>query len=101
MFNVLGKEILDNAWEGYNCCLFAYGQTGSGKSYSMVGFNGNKGIIPIACEEIFKRIKSTQTDDKLYEVSVSMMEIYNEKIQDLLIPISNRPQHGLKIRESK
>ena len=36
VFEALGKQVLDNAWEGYNCCLFAYGQTGSGKSYSMV-----------------------------------------------------------------
>ena len=36
VYEALGKQVLDNAWEGYNCCLFAYGQTGSGKSYSMV-----------------------------------------------------------------
>ena len=37
VFKQLGQQVLDNAWQGYNCCLFAYGQTGSGKSYSMVG----------------------------------------------------------------
>lgn len=36
VYDALGKQVLDNAWEGYNCCLFAYGQTGAGKSYSMV-----------------------------------------------------------------
>ena len=36
VYEALGKQVLDNAWEGYNCCLFAYGQTGAGKSYSMV-----------------------------------------------------------------
>ena len=41
VFDTVGQEILDNAWEGYNCCLFAYGQTGSGKSYSMLGFGAN------------------------------------------------------------
>ena len=51
-----GNEVLDNAFEGYNACLFAYGQTGSGKSYSIVGYGENKGIIPRACEEIFSRI---------------------------------------------
>lgn len=51
-----GNEVLDNAFEGYNACLFAYGQTGSGKSYSIVGYGENKGIIPRACEEIFRRI---------------------------------------------
>ena len=38
VYGELGKKILDNAYEGYHCCLFAYGQTGSGKSYSMIGY---------------------------------------------------------------
>eukprot|EP00340_Litonotus_pictus_P005567 CAMPEP_0170514046 /NCGR_PEP_ID=MMETSP0209-20121228/600_1 /TAXON_ID=665100 ORGANISM="Litonotus pictus, Strain P1" /NCGR_SAMPLE_ID=MMETSP0209 /ASSEMBLY_ACC=CAM_ASM_000301 /LENGTH=1023 /DNA_ID=CAMNT_0010797955 /DNA_START=73 /DNA_END=3141 /DNA_ORIENTATION=- len=101
VFETLGKQILDNAWEGYNCCLFAYGQTGSGKSYSMVGYKANKGIVPISCNDIFERINKTKSNNKSYEVSVSMLEIYNEKVQDLLIPINKRPQLGLKIRESK
>ena len=101
VFDTLGRQILDNAWEGYHCCLFAYGQTGSGKSYSMVGYGSNKGIVPISCEEIFKRISSNKDPSTFYEVEVSMLEIYNEKVQDLLVPISKRPPGGLKIRESK
>ena len=101
VYNTLGKQILDNAWEGYHCCLFAYGQTGSGKSYSMVGYGENKGIVPISCEEIFKRIESNKDNNIHYEVEVSMLEIYNEKVQDLLVPINKRPTGGLKIRESK
>jgi len=103
VFNTLGKEVLDNAWQGYHCCLFAYGQTGAGKSYSMIGYGVNKGIVPIAADEIFKRISLPPQDGKTieYEVCISMIEIYNEKIQDLLIPIDNRPQSGLKVRESK
>lgn len=101
VFDCVGKEILDNAWEGYHCCLFAYGQTGSGKSYSMVGYGSNKGIVPISCDEIFKRIKENKDAEKSYEVQVSMLEIYNEKVQDLLTPASKRPPSGLKIRESK
>lgn len=38
VFNEVGKKVLENAYQGYHCCLFAYGQTGSGKSYSMIGF---------------------------------------------------------------
>lgn len=101
VFECVGKEILDNAWEGYHCCLFAYGQTGSGKSYSMVGYGSNKGIVPISCDEIFKRIKGNTDTEKSYEVQVSMLEIYNEKVQDLLSPPNKRPATGLKIRESK
>lgn len=98
MFEAVGLEILDNAWKGYHCCLFAYGQTGAGKSYSMVGYGANKGIVPISCEEIFNRIRNNEEKNKEYEVDISMLEIYNERVQDLLIPISKRPKEGLKIR---
>ena len=101
VFDTLGRQILDNAWKGYHCCLFAYGQTGAGKSYSMVGYGTNKGIVPISCEEIFKRISSNTDPSLHFEVEVSMLEIYNEKVQDLLTPPSKRPPSGLKIRESK
>ena len=101
VFNTVGKQILDNAWLGYHCCLFAYGQTGSGKSYSMVGYGANKGIVPISCDEIFKRIAQNTDKEKTFEVQVSMLEIYNEKVQDLLIKPDKRPPSGLKVRESK
>lgn len=97
VYEALGKQVLDNAWEGYHCCLFAYGQTGSGKSYSMVGYGTNKGIVPIACDEIFKRIAANDNPNLSFQVEFSMLEIYNEKVQDLLSP--NRPQGGLKVRE--
>ena len=101
VFETVGKQILDNAWQGYHCCLFAYGQTGAGKSYSMVGYVANKGIVPISCDEIFRRIRENKDADKTFEVQVSMLEIYNEKVQDLLIKPDKRPPSGLKIRESK
>eukprot|EP00927_Polykrikos_kofoidii_P022755 TRINITY_DN2114_c0_g1_i1.p1 TRINITY_DN2114_c0_g1~~TRINITY_DN2114_c0_g1_i1.p1 ORF type:complete len:1118 (+),score=270.95 TRINITY_DN2114_c0_g1_i1:165-3518(+) len=101
VFETFGKSVLDNAWAGYHCCLFAYGQTGAGKSYSMVGYGGNRGIVPISCEEIFRRI-SANTDTSLkYEVLVSMTEIYNEQVQDLFLSPKARPKKGLEIRESK
>ena len=101
VFDTVGKQILDNAWQGYHCCLFAYGQTGAGKSYSMVGYGENKGIVPISCNEIFRRIGENKDPEKSFEVQVSMLEIYNEKVQDLLINPNKRPSSGLKIRESK
>jgi hypothetical protein len=73
--------VLDNAFEGYHTCLFAYGQTGSGKSYSIVGYGNNKGIIPRACEEIFRRIderNSNPENNIQHTVTLSMIEIYNE-----------------------
>ena len=100
VYEALGAQVLDNAWQGYHCCLFAYGQTGSGKSYSMVGYGANKGIVPIACDEIFKRIAQNKDKNLEYQVQFSMLEIYNEKVQDLLINSSQKPQGGLKVRES-
>lgn len=83
VFEDLGRDVLAATFEGYNSCLFAYGQTGSGKSYSMLGYPGNPGIIPIICDELFKAM-NTNTDPAIsYEVSASMVEIYNEKLKDL------------------
>jgi hypothetical protein len=45
VFNDLGMGMLDNVWQGYNCCILAYGQTGSGKSYSIMGHGVNKGAV--------------------------------------------------------
>ena len=55
------------------------------------------GIVPMVCAEIFERIKGK--NDKTYEVSFGMLEIYNEAAQDLLIPLTERPNGGMKIRE--
>lgn len=88
VFDKIGISVLDNAWEGYHTCLFAYGQTGSGKSHSMIGYGTNKGVVPLACDEIFKRIASNTDPDKSYEVSAMMCEIYNEAVQDLMIEVA-------------
>jgi len=101
VFDTFGKQVLQNAWDGYHCCLFAYGQTGAGKSYSMVGYGANRGIVPISCQEIFRRIENSQDADLTFEVSASMVEIYNEQVQDLLVPAKSRPKKGLEIRESQ
>jgi hypothetical protein len=102
VFNDFGIPLLDNAFAGYNVCMFAYGQTGSGKSYSVAGYPGNEGIIPRSCKEIFTRIEDREADannSTKHEVTLSMIEIYNEKIQDLLVPPNKRPKDGLLIRQ--
>jgi kinesin family protein 1 len=94
--------VLNNAFEGYNACLFAYGQTGSGKSYSIVGYGENKGVIPRACEEIFQRIAKRDADPSVnikHEVRLSMIQIYNERVQDLLTKADKNSKEGLDIRE--
>ncbi|XP_078482027.1 kinesin-like protein KIF1C [Ciona intestinalis] len=93
LFDDLGRGVLANAWEGFNCSLFAYGQTGSGKSYSIFGYDKNKGIVPATCKQLFEEID--QKPSGSYLVTVSMVEIYNEKVKDLL-----SKKTDLKIREN-
>ncbi|KAF2756650.1 kinesin-domain-containing protein [Pseudovirgaria hyperparasitica] len=97
LFNDLGKPLLDNAFGGYNNCIFAYGQTGSGKSYSMMGYGEEAGVIPKICRSMFDRITEMEQDKTLSStVEVSYLEIYNERVRDLLNP-SNKG--NLKVRE--
>ncbi|KAJ5274097.1 hypothetical protein N7478_009222 [Penicillium angulare] len=97
LFDDLGEPLLDNAFGGYNNCIFAYGQTGSGKSYSMMGYGKEYGVIPRICQSMFERITQIQQDKLLNcTVEVSYLEIYNERVRDLLNP-SNKG--NLKVRE--
>ncbi|XP_039229264.1 kinesin-like protein KIF13B isoform X15 [Drosophila yakuba] len=97
VFDCVGRGILDNAFQGYNACIFAYGQTGSGKSYTMMGSQESKGIIPRLCDQLFSAIANKSTPELMYKVEVSYMEIYNEKVHDLLDPKPNK--QSLKVRE--
>ncbi|XP_076850635.1 kinesin-like protein KIF1C [Brachyhypopomus gauderio] len=94
----IGEEMLLHAFEGYNVCIFAYGQTGAGKSYTMMGKQepNQQGIIPQMCEELFKRTSDSVDPDLSYSVEVSYMEIYCERVRDLLNPKSVGP---LRVRE--
>ncbi|KAI8069487.1 hypothetical protein BC940DRAFT_297840 [Gongronella butleri] len=98
VYEELGQELLDHAFDGYNCCIFAYGQTGSGKSYTMMGYGDDTGIIPRASADLFERISHAVASDATlhYQVEVSYLEIYNEKVRDLLNP---RNKSNLKVRE--
>ncbi|KAK7413418.1 hypothetical protein QQX98_007720 [Neonectria punicea] len=97
LFDDLGHPLLDNAFQGYNNCIFAYGQTGSGKSYSMMGYGKEVGIIPMICQDMFTRINAIQQDKTTKcTVEVSYLEIYNERVRDLLNPST---KGNLKVRE--
>ncbi|XP_069985793.1 kinesin-like protein KIF13A isoform X3 [Penaeus vannamei] len=97
VFTAVGVDILNNAFTGYNACIFAYGQTGSGKSYTMMGTADNKGLIPRLCDTLFERIAASAQQSTSHKVEVSYMEIYNEKVHDLLDPKGSR--QTLKVRE--
>ncbi|XP_029994222.1 kinesin-like protein KIF1B isoform X24 [Sphaeramia orbicularis] len=99
VYNDIGKEMLAHAFEGYNVCIFAYGQTGAGKSYTMMGKQeeGQEGIIPMLCEDLFEKInEDSNKEDLSYSVEVSYMEIYCERVRDLLNP---KNKGHLRVRE--
>ncbi|XP_054061408.1 kinesin-like protein KIF1A isoform X12 [Rissa tridactyla] len=98
VYRDIGEEMLQHAFEGYNVCIFAYGQTGAGKSYTMMGKQekDQQGIIPQLCEDLFSRINETTNDNMSYSVEVSYMEIYCERVRDLLNP---KNKGNLRVRE--
>jgi hypothetical protein len=130
--------VLKNAWAGFNCSIFAYGQTGSGKSFTMMGdgTGDRAGFIPRLCNALFRDLDarnaaelayqsredagatasggpaSSMSDaiECMYTVEASYLEIYNERVRDLLgegalkggVPGSAHyggVVHGLKVRE--
>jgi len=102
VFQYAALPLVDAIFEGYNCTLFAYGQTGSGKTFSMEGVVGDielEGLIPRMVRTIFDRIESggTQFANIEFTVRVSYVEIYNEKLRDLLNPDGE----VLKIRDKQ
>ncbi|XP_015110986.1 kinesin-like protein unc-104 isoform X5 [Diachasma alloeum] len=98
VYKDIGEEMLQHAFEGYNVCIFAYGQTGAGKSYTMMGKQeeGQEGIIPQICKDLFRRISSNTSDTVKHSVEVSYMEIYCERVRDLLNP---KNKGNLRVRE--
>ncbi|XP_077485277.1 kinesin-like protein KIF28 [Amblyomma americanum] len=100
VYKELGREVVRSAWQGYNAALLAYGQSGSGKSYSMVGYGTNTGMVPRLCEDLFQEIEKKRSVGKHmeFEVELSMLEIYNEAVFDLLV-VPQGKRKGLKVRE--
>ncbi|XP_053683877.1 kinesin-like protein unc-104 isoform X2 [Sabethes cyaneus] len=98
VYSDIGEEMLQHSFDGYNVCIFAYGQTGAGKSYTMMGKQeeGQEGVIPMICKDLFRRIQEIETEDLKCSVEVSYMEIYCERVRDLLNP---KNKGNLKVRE--
>ncbi|XP_077439621.1 kinesin-like protein KIF1A isoform X7 [Vanacampus margaritifer] len=99
VYKDIGEEMLLHAFEGYNVCIFAYGQTGAGKSYTMMGkqdVKDQQGIIPLLCEDLFTKFNDNTDNSMSYSVEVSYMEIYCERVRDLLNP---KNKGNLRVRE--
>jgi kinesin family protein 4/21/27 len=94
-------EMITKVSEGFNATIFAYGQTGSGKTHTMEGYEyqgpravvaGDGGIIPRAVRQLFAHLEGTA-----FSISVSALQIYRERVYDLLNPNSFN-KSGLKLR---
>eukprot|EP00388_Colpodella_angusta_P000028 GDKJ01000089.1.p1 GENE.GDKJ01000089.1~~GDKJ01000089.1.p1 ORF type:complete len:1113 (-),score=274.05 GDKJ01000089.1:137-3475(-) len=99
VYEELGRDILTNAGDGYNGCLFAYGQTGAGKSHSVLGTPSEPGILPRVCQGLFEMIEDGKKNKERseYLVEVSFLEIYNERLRDLA---AREPKDHLDLRQS-
>jgi len=102
VFDYSIRPTVDDILNGYNGTVFAYGQTGAGKSYTMMGSDMDdehgKGVIPRIVQQIFASILASPSNIE-YTVRVSYMEIYMERIRDLLVPQNdNLPVHEEKNR---
>lgn len=103
VFEGVGRQLLENALSAYNGCIFAYGQTGSGKTHSMVGDVNSateRGILPRACARLFEMITEKRKSDATFQATVlaSYLEIYNEKLFDLLVGGSLEARTELPVR---
>ncbi|KAH6608686.1 centromeric e [Trichoderma cornu-damae] len=101
VYDHIAKRLVRRVMEGYHGTVFAYGQTGTGKTFSMQGTTSSPGVIPLAITDIFSYIRETPSREFL--LRVSYLEIYNEKIHDLLSMASANgaaaPQEEIKLRE--
>ncbi|KAK5197726.1 tubulin-dependent ATPase kip3 [Exophiala xenobiotica] len=91
------RPLLDSVLDGYNATVFAYGATGCGKTHTITGTVQQPGIIFLTMQELFEKVGELASD-KVTEISLSYLEIYNETIRDLLVPGSGG-RGGLMLRE--
>eukprot|EP01061_Rhynchopus_euleeides_P000259 TRINITY_DN1017_c5_g1_i1.p1 TRINITY_DN1017_c5_g1~~TRINITY_DN1017_c5_g1_i1.p1 ORF type:complete len:1056 (+),score=489.27 TRINITY_DN1017_c5_g1_i1:178-3345(+) len=105
VFRYTGVPAVSHAFTGFNTCIFAYGQTGSGKTHSMLGNTADPGIAPRLIDMLFDRLREFKGrgEQTKFEVRVSFLEIYNEKVMDLLMnaPVPQGDEEGLTEEEKK
>ncbi|CAM9690843.1 unnamed protein product [Chrysoparadoxa australica] len=99
VYEAIGHDVVDKALQGFNACVFAFGQTGSGKTYTMLGSRDGDaiGLIPRVCDELLQRAPPGKESESLacYSYRVSFVEIYKERVSDLL----GGSKDSLKVRE--
>ncbi|RID43596.1 hypothetical protein BRARA_I00447 [Brassica rapa] len=105
------QPLVRSVLDGYNVCIFAYGQTGSGKTFTMTGpkelTEESLGVNYRALADLFL-LSDQRKDTTSYQISVQMLEIYNEQVRDLLatdgqtkrLEIRNNSQNGINVPEA-
>ncbi|DAZ97900.1 TPA: hypothetical protein N0F65_012163 [Lagenidium giganteum] len=117
VYDTVGVYAIQSAWQGYNCSVFAYGQTSAGKTHTMMGDdsgrgvdgqnNGRQGLTPRICHGLFDKIDASKAAARAsgvfvprFQVQVSYVEVYHEKVFDLLAQSKLRhTKESLKVRE--
>mmetsp|Transcript_23962 Transcript_23962/g.24201 ORF Transcript_23962/g.24201 Transcript_23962/m.24201 type:complete len:789 (+) Transcript_23962:130-2496(+) len=90
--------LVQSVLDGYNVCIFAYGQTGSGKTFTMNGPPNNRGVNTRALDDLFNKSQA-RNDEWNDSIMVSILEVYNETIRDLLV--TGGGDDKLEIRQSE
>ena len=84
------RRLVQSALDGFNVCIFAYGQTGSGKTYTILGDEEHPGITPRAIKELFTMLEQLPAPFT-YKVACYMVELYMDRLEDLLLPKKAKP----------
>lgn len=95
------EPLIQSAVDGFNVTLFAYGQTGSGKTFTMLGESEQLGIIGRSVHKMFEEKREIETlsrGESTISLSVELLEVYNEKVRDLLSP---EPDQDLKVTSNE
>lgn len=80
------RHLMQSAVDGYNVCIFAYGQTGSGKTHTIYGREDDPGLTPRGIHELFN-VLDRDSGKYTFNVSVYMLELYQDDLADLLLPL--------------
>ena len=103
VFETMVRPMVDEALAGFNTTIFAYGQTGTGKTHTMEGDINSEvdaGIVPRSVKAILETLEASGSE---FTIRVSFLELYNEELQDLLVPpsssSSSAPEKKLKLCE--
>eukprot|EP00730_Choanoeca_flexa_P016383 TRINITY_DN7720_c0_g1_i1.p1 TRINITY_DN7720_c0_g1~~TRINITY_DN7720_c0_g1_i1.p1 ORF type:complete len:788 (+),score=209.67 TRINITY_DN7720_c0_g1_i1:26-2365(+) len=96
VFEGIGQQAVDAILSGYNVCVFAYGQVASGKTYTTFGTPDDPGVFPRICQALLTQVTASNSN---FSMDVSFLDLYNEKVFDLLDQSGKSDSSKLRVRE--